>query len=467
MTQASGEGKINLSPFCIRPPQPPPVGWLQRWRNHYALATDLIGFVGRRFDALGDIYYVPNRDGGLYVIRHPDHIREVLVTHADCYAKTHSAFLRLGRVLGEGLLNTDGDVWRRQRRMIQPAFHKERLHAYSHMMVEEAMAMMAAWRDGQTLDMSKEMTRVTLRIVSRSLFSHEVGDDVAAITNAVSVLQDSFSTVDFMPPGWPNRRRQQAGEALRSLDELMYRLIAERRRRPATDTTGAAEPPADLLQRLLEVRDEEGDGAGLTDKEIRDQLVTFFMAGHETTSHALTWTFYLLSQHPQVVARLQAEIARVLGARPPRFEDFDALSYTEQVFKESMRLFPPVYAVARKAITDTRIGGYQVPAGSEIGLWIYMPHRDPRWFDRPDAFEPERFADADSLQRMKHAYLPFGIGARTCIGKSFATLEGVLLLATVAQRFSLALAPGHRFGLKPRVTLIPKYGMKMLAHARR
>ncbi len=406
---------------------------------------------------------MPNRDGGLYVLRHPEHIREVLVTHAECYAKTHSAFVRLGRVLGQGLLNTDGEVWRRQRRMIQPAFHKARLHTYSHMMVEEAQAMMAGWRDGQTIDAGEELTRVTLRIVSRSLFSHEVGDEVAAITNAVTVLQDSFSTVDVMPQWFPNRRRKQAREALRSLDALMYRLIAERRRSYAA---GDREAPADLLQQLLEARDEEGDGAGLTDKEIRDQLVTFFVAGHETTSHALTWTFYLLSQHAAAAQRLYEEVDRVLGGRTPRFEDFDALPYTDQVIKESMRLFPPVYAVARKAVADTRIGDYDVPAGTEIGLWIYMPHRDPRWFERPEAFEPERFADADSIQRMKHAYLPFGIGARTCIGKTFATLEAVLLLATVAQRFSLALAPGQRIGLKPRVTLIPKYGMKMRVRAR-
>lgn len=458
---------MNTPADIHRPPQPPRSHWLQRWRNNYALATNLIDFVERRFDALGDIYWVPGRDGGLYVIRHPDHIRDVLVTHADCYSKAHSAFLRLGRVLGEGLLNTDGEVWRRQRRMIQPAFHKERLQAYSHMMVEETAAMMATWQDGQTIDVGAAMTRLTLRIVSRSLFSHEVGDDIAAITNAVTVLQDSFSTIDFMPAWWPNRQRRLAREALHSLDAVMYRLIAERRQRLAALPGGAGGTPGDLLQRLLEARDDEGDGTGLTDREIRDQLVTFFMAGHETTSQALTWTFYLLSQNPAIVTRLHDELSRVLAGRAPRFEDFDALTYADQVIKESMRMLPPVYAIARKAITDTRIGEYDVPAGSEIGVWIYMPHHDPRWFERPESFEPERFADPASLQRMKHAYLPFGTGARTCIGKTFASIEAVLLLASIAQGFNLTLAPGQRFGLKPRVTLIPKYGMKMVVHARR
>lgn len=446
---------------AVRPPQPAPTGWFGRCRHQYVLATDLVGFVARRFATLGDIYYVPNRDGGLYVTRHPDHLREVLVTRADCYSKQHSAFKRLERILGQGLLNTDGEVWRRQRRMIQPAFQQARLHAYAPMMVEEATAMMGTWHDGQTIDFGTQMARVTLRVVSRALFSHEVGADIDIITHAVSVLQDSFTAISLLPAWWPSRQRRQARAALLALDAVMARLIAERRQHPAQ-----GDGAADLLQRLIDARDEEGDGAGLSDKEIRDQLVTFFMAGHETTSHALTWTFYLLSQHPEVRARLQAELAQVLGGRAPRIEDVEALAYTERVVKESMRLYPPVFALARKAVADTRIGDYDVPAGSEIGLWIYQVQRDARWFDRPEAFDPDRFADAHSLQRMKHAYLPFGVGARTCIGKTFAMTEAVLLLATIAQRFDLALAPGQRVGLKPRVTLMPKYGMRMVARAR-
>ena len=256
-----------------RPPSPPPSGWLGRLRTIHGLATDLVGFVGRRFETLGDIYYVPNADGGLYVIRHPDHIREVLVTHADCYAKTHSAFTRLSRVLGQGLLNTDGDVWRRQRRMIQPAFHKARLVDYSHMMVEETTKMIDRWRNGSAIDLNDELTEVTLRIVSRALFSHDVGNDVAAITAGRHHLAGfHFSTIDVTPAWFPNRKRQKTRDALRSLDALMYALIAERR--AATQANAGAGPP-DLLQRLLDARDEEGDGAGLSDKEIRDQLVTF------------------------------------------------------------------------------------------------------------------------------------------------------------------------------------------------
>ncbi len=448
-----------------RPPSPPqPTGWLARLRANYLFFNDLLGVVSRRFDTLGDIYYSPNA-GDLYVIRHPEHIREVLVTNAQSYAKTHSAFIRLGRVLGQGLLNTDGELWRRHRRMIQPAFHQARLHVYSQMMVEETSLMIARWHDGQPIDLGTELTQLTLRIVSRSLFSYKVGDDVNAITGAVTVLQDSFSQLDWLPRWMPSPRRRQVQRALRSLDEVMYRLIASRRDAMKSAAIGAT-GPADLLQRLLDARDDEGDGAGLSDKEIRDQLVTFFLAGHETTSNALTWTFYLLSQHPEVTTKLHAELAQVLGDRLPRFEDFDSLPYAEQVVKESMRLYPPVFAIARKAIADSQIGGYVVPAGSEVVMWIYKTHHDPRWFANPEAFDPSRFADPDSLQQMKNAYLPFGLGARTCIGKTFATIEAVLILATVTQRFRLSLAPKHKVALKPRVTLTPKFGMKMVAHAR-
>ncbi|MBI2801776.1 MAG: cytochrome P450 [Gammaproteobacteria bacterium] len=451
----------------LRPPSPPsPSGWVARLRTYHAFLHNLIGVVSQRFETLGDIYYVPNADGGLYVIRHPEQIREVLITNAHCYAKTHSAFIRLGRVLGQGLLNTDGEVWRLHRRMIQPTFYKERLHVYSHMMVQEATDMIERWRDGRQIDLGAELTRLTLRIVSRSLFSHEVGDDMDAITGAVTVLQDSFSRPDLLPRWVPSPQRRKARRALRSIDEVMYRLIALRRNGTGSDTVHESGETADLLQRLIDARDEEGDRAGLSDKEIRDQLVTFFIAGHETTSHALTWIFYLLSQHPDITAKLNDEIERVLRGRPPRFEDFDALPYTEQIVKESMRLYPPVFAIARKAIADSHIGGYFVPAGSEVGIWTYMAHHDPRWFPRPEVFDPARFTDPESLQRMKNAYLPFGLGARTCIGKTFATIEAVLLLATVAQRYRLSLVPNHPIALKPRVTLMPKFGMKMIVHTR-
>lgn len=450
-----------------RPPGPPPLrGTIARLRHGYRFLHDTIGIVQERFDTYGDIYFFPGSDGpdgpgGLYVTRHPDHFRDVLVTHGDCFSKGHSAFARLARVLGQGLLTTDGDVWKRHRRMIQPAFHKPRLTGYAPMMVEEAVRTADTWQPGQTVDVGRDLAELTLRVVSRALFSHDVGTEVDAITGAVAELQDSFNRPDLLPRWLPTPRRRRGRQAVQAIDTVMYRLIEARR----AAAVHAPETP-DLLQMLLDVRDEEGDGHGLSDREIRDQLVTFYLAGHETTAQALTWTLYLLSGHPEVEARLHEELDRVLGDRDPGFADFDALTYTERVVQESMRLFPPVYALARKAEREAQIGDYTVPAGSEVGLWIYMAHHDERWFPDPERFDPDRFAEPASAGRPRHAWLPFGGGARTCVGKTFATIEAVLILAAIARRWRLRLAPGHPVALKTRVTLMPKHGMRMTAERR-
>lgn len=453
---------MNGAASVARPPGPPPIrGTIARVRHGYRFLNDTLGLVSERFETYGDLYFVGDGSGGgLYVTRHPDHFRDVLVTHGDSFSKGHSAFARLARVLGQGLLTTDGAVWKRHRRMIQPAFHKARLAGYAPMMVEEATRTASRWRAGQTLDIGRDLSALTLRVVSRSLFSHEVGHDVEVITGAVTELQESFNRPEFLPRWVVTPRRRRGRRALRAIDEVMYRLIAARRASPG----GTAAAP-DLLQMLLGVRDDEGDGAGLTDTEIRDQLVTFYLAGHETTSQALTWTLYALSQHPVVEARLHAELDSVLGDRPATFADFDRLVYAERVVREAMRVYPPVYALARKCERDTSVGGFDVPAGSEIGLWIYLAHHDPRWFPEPGRFDPDRYEDGDA-NRPRHAYLPFGGGARTCIGKTFATIEAVLILATLLQRWRLRLAPGHPVELKTRVTLMPKFGMKMVAERR-
>jgi cytochrome P450 len=330
------------------------------------------------------------------------------------------------------------------------------------MMVEEADRIGARWRDGDTINLDRDLAELTLRVVSRSLFSHEVAGDVAAITGAVASLQESFSQIEILPSWVPLPRRRRARHALQAIDSVMYRLIAARRIATAPE---AASGTPDLLHMLLKVRDDEGDGAGLTDTEVRDQLVTFYLAGHETTSQALTWTMYLLALHPEVEARLYAELAAVLGERAPGFEDVEALQYTERVVRESMRLYPPVYALARKAAVATAIGDYTVPAGSDVALWIYLAHHDPRWFPQPERFNPDRYDDA-ATDAPRHAYLPFGSGARTCVGKTFAMIEAVLILATIARRWRLRVAPDQRIAIKTRVTLMPKFGMRMIVERR-
>jgi cytochrome P450 len=442
------------------PPGPPPRdGALAHARYFAGFLLDPIGFVARRFARYGDVYYAPSGGTGLYVIRHPDHLREVLVTRASSFHKTHSALARLSLVLGDGLLTTDGETWKRQRRMVQPAFSSARLAGYAGVMVEEAARAAETWRGGEVRDVGREMMQVTLRVVSRTLFGHDASArHIEDVGRAMRLFQGSLVRPNLLPAWMPSPQRRKLRHALDALDALTYGVVAARRSSPVRQP--------DLLQMLVDAVDEEGDGGRLTEKELRDQLVTLFLAGHETTSHALTWTLYLLSRNPRAERALHEEIDRVLGDRVPTYDDLAGLTYTEQVIHESMRLYPPVYSIARKAHEDTVIGGYPVPAGSEVILWIYMTHRDPRFFPDPDAFRPERFTPEEEAGRPKLAYVPFGAGPRACIGKVFAMLEARLLLATFARRWRLELVAGQRVAPQPRITLVPRRGVKMRFVAR-
>jgi cytochrome P450 len=305
--------------------------------------------------------------------------------------------------------------------------------------------------------------QLTLRVVSTTLFGQDVTAHVDDVGRAMTTFQNSMITFDRVFPAWmPTPHRRNFRRSLAWLDELTYGVIAERRREGASRATR----PNDLLETLVRARDDEGDGGGLSEREIRDQLVTLFLAGHETTAQALTWTLYLLSQNPREAAVLQGEVDGALDGRVPTYDDLPRLPYTEQVVSEAMRLYPPVPSLARKAHEDTELAGYPVRAGSEVMLWIYMMHRDPRWFPDPTAFRPGRFAEGGDSSRTKGAYLPFGSGARACIGKMFAMIEARLLLATIVQRFRFELVPGHRVVPLSRITLVPKYGMKMVVRGR-
>jgi cytochrome P450 len=452
------------------PPGPPPrKGLLDSLGYYWGFLRDPIGFVGDRFTRYGDIYYAPSKDGGLYVLRHPDHLREVLITQAGKFSKGHSAFRQMARFLGDGLLTSDGDTWKRHRRMIQPAFSRPRLVEYAAVMRDEADRTARRWRDGEALDLGHEMMELTLRIVSRTLFGHDVTRETDEVARAMVTFQDFLGRPDVLPSWMPSPQRRRLNDAVATIDRIMASMIAARRRETASQARGSAGDPAptDLLQTLITAVDEEGDGGGLTAQEVRDHLVTLFLAGHETTSHALTWTFYLLSQNPGADRALAAESAQVLGDRAAGYDDLERLVYTEQALKEAMRLYPPAYSVARKATDDLEIGGYPVQRGSEVVAWIYMAHRDARWFPEPDRFLPERFSPENEAKLPKGAYLPFGAGPRICIGKSFAMLEAKLILATIARRFRLELAPGQRVDVRPRITLTPRYGMRMIVRARR
>ncbi len=446
-----------------RPPGPPPrKGGLRSLGYFLRFATDPFGFVQERFDRYGDIYYAPSDGTGLFVLRHPDHIREVLALRANKFRKEHSAMRRLSQVLGQGLLTADGESWKRHRKMIQPAFHPARLAAYARVMVEQTERAIAHWQDGEVRDISREMVEVTLRVVSHALFGHDVGGQANTVAHAMDTLNTAMGRPDLLPRSLPSPGRMKVRRMVSKLDALVYGLIDERNEAIARDGHVGSD---DLLSSLVMATDQDG-GGGLSRQQVRDELVTLLLAGHETTSHALTWTWMLLSRNPGHRDRLHAQLDQVLSGRAPTFEDLDALPLTERVLKESMRLFPPAFVLARRAVEDTEIGGYAVPAGSEVVIWTRLTHRDPRFFDAPEVFSPDRFTPQAEAALPKMAYLPFGGGPRACIGARFSLVESRLILATIARRFRLELAPGQRVREKPGVTLAPRGGLPMRLHRR-
>jgi len=453
------------APRTEYPPGPPPRrGGLGSLLYFWRFATDSFGFVGERFEQYGDLYYAPSDGTGLYVLRHPDHIREVLALRASHFRKQHTAMRRLSTVLGQGLLTADGDDWKRHRRMIQPAFHRSRLRAYSEVMVEETERVIADWKDGEVRDISREMIDLTLRVVSRALFSHDASAQTDTVAQGMRTLNTTLGRPELLPRWVPTLGRTRTRQAVEGLDVLVYDLVDERR---AAIEQGEQALPDDLLQALCNAVDHEGDGAGLTRTEVRDELVTFLLAGHETTSHALAWTWLLLSRNPAQRQRLHDELDGPLQRRAPDYDDLTALPLTERILKESMRLYPPAFALARRAMEDTQIGEWFVPRGAEVVIWTWWTHHDPRWYPAPEVFRPDRFTPEAEATRPKMSYLPFGGGPRACIGSTFSLMESRLILATIARRFELELLPGQRVGMKPGVTLAPKGGLPMRLRRRR
>lgn len=448
------------------PPGPPPRRGVVRSLSYYAaFARDPVGFVRGRFERYGDAYYAANKDGGLVVLRHPDHLREVLSTKASSFSKEHTAFSQLSRVLGDGLLTSDGDTWTRQRRMIGPAFAPARIAEYGAVMVDEALVTVREWdAESGTRDLNDDMTALTLRVVSRALFGHDVSpDDISTVARAMHTFQRSLSSPDFLPAWVPLPSRRRLARDVTALDQLMHRLIRERMRASNGDGNGHGhrKERRDLLQMLVDAVDTEGGGSKLSVEEVRDQLVTLFLAGHETTAHALSWTFYCLAQNPEVERRLHRELDEVLGDRDASVSDLERLPYTEQVVSEALRMYPPVYGIARRAKEDVVIGEWLVPRGTEVMCWIYLTHHDPRFFPEPNEFRPERFTLEAVAALPKMAYAPFGGGPRACIGRSFAMLEARLLLATLAQRHRLVGVTRGRIEVAPRITLTPKRRIEM------
>jgi len=404
----------------------------------------------------GDISYFRLGPQEAFFLNHPDHIKDVLVTNHQRYHKG-LALQRAKRLLGEGLLTSEGEFHRRQRRLAQPAFHRARIASYAEVMVDYASQTRERWRDGDTLDMSEEMMRLTLGIVGKTLFDADVVSDAREVGEAMTVVMDLFNTITIpffeLLQKLPLPQLRRFDNAKAKLDAIIYRLIEERRR--------SGEDRGDLLSMLLLAQDIEGDGGQMTDAQLRDEVMTIFLAGHETTANALTWTWYLLSQNPEAEAKLHREIDSVLNGRLPTFEDVPQLPYTEMVLAESMRLYPPAWALGRLAMTKCEIGGYVVPPRALVLMSQFVMHRDSRYFIDPLRFDPNRWTVEARESRPQFSYFPFGGGPRRCIGESFAWMEGVLLIAALAQGWQMRLVPNHPVALKPVITLRPKHGMRM------
>ncbi len=401
----------------------------------------------------------------MYLIANPEWIRDIFVTNQANFRK--SRMLERSRILlGDGLLTSEGAFHTRQRRLVQPAFHRERLVGYGASMAECAAHARDQWRSGQTYDIAREMNRLTLAIVAKTLFSADVSSDADEIGAALNEVLGLFDMVLMPFSQWLQklplpfiRRFERARDVL---DRIIYGLIAERRK--SKQDTG------DLLSMLLLAQDDEGASGnvpgGMTDKQVRDEALTLFLAGHETTANALTWTWYLLSQNPAAEAKFHNEIDRVLQGRAPTMADLPNLKYVEMVFSESMRLYPPAWGIGRRAVEPYNVDGYTIPPTAIIMMSPFVVHRDPRWYPEPEKFDPERFLPEAVAARPKFSYFPFGGGARVCIGERFAWMEGVLLLATLAQKWRLRLVPGHPVETRALITLRARHGMQMTVDAR-
>jgi cytochrome P450 len=438
-----------------RPPGPknPPI-----LGNLYAFRSNPLSFLTKAARDYGDLVYFRVMGQHMHLVNHPDYVREILVTNQGNFVKSR-ALQRAKVLLGEGLLTSEGQHHLRQRRLVQPAFHRERLAGYASAMSEGAMHWRERWQAGHPLDISTEMPHLTLSIVAKTLFSADVQSEASEIGAAMTTVLEMFRLL-LMPFSeymeklpLPYVRRFEKARA--RLDATIYGLIQDRRK--------SGQDTGDLLSMLLLAQEEDDR---MTDQQVRDEALTLFLAGHETTANALMWTWYLLSQHPEIERRLHQEIDDVLGDRAPELADVPNLRYAEMIFSEALRLYPPAWAIGRMATGPFEIGGIEIPAKSICILSPYLVQRDPRWFADPEKFDPERWTPEAREARPKFSYFPFGGGARVCIGERFAWMEGVIVLAAIAQKWKLRLSPGQRAEPLPLITLRVKNGLRMIPEPR-
>jgi cytochrome P450 len=433
------------------------------------LKHNLIWYAFRKFrpaDPIGLFQYLAKEYGDavhykigpehIVFLNDPALIRDVLVVQNDNFTKERTV-RRTKMLLGEGMICSEGDQHRAQRQVAQPAFHRQRIRGYAETIVEESLRTRNSWHDGQRLEVAREMMHLTLRIVARTFFRTELGPEVTELATAINRIMRLYNYLVALPAVETLIHLRVPGlsgfsAAKRTVDTIVYRMIAQHRQRAGEGD--------DLLDMMLRSDDS-------SDESLRDQVITIFLAGYETVANALIWTWYLLSQNPAAEEKMFREIESVLEGRPPTLDDVPQLRYTEMVFAESMRLYPPAWAMGRQARADFTLGPYHLPAGTTVLISQFITHRDARHFTTPLQFEPERFAPAGKATFPKFSYFPFGAGYRQCIGESFAWMEGILALATIGQRWRLHLVPGHRVEPQPLITLRPKFGMQMTVETQR
>ncbi len=447
-----------------RLPGPSIPGWTQKitnllpWRSEF----DSLNYMRKAAQQYGRFYAIWLGSKPIYVISDPALVHEVLITRAAEFHKAELVKHAVGRFAGNGLFTNEGDFWRRQRKLAQPAFHHRRIEAYGATMVQQTLELLAGWPSIAKRDIAEEMTALTLGIVNKTLFNVDVRDQSeqigALVTTILSSTNDRINSYD---PIWARifkGKAQREAAAIQELFAIIQGIIAEHRRQ--------GEDTGDLLSMLLAARDEEGNP--MNERQLRDEVSTLFVAGHETTANTLAWSFYLVAQHAAVEEKLLHELAQLthLKGNPPGVGDLAQLPYSEQVVKEAMRLYPPAGGVTRQPIHDIELGGYPIAQGSMITISTYNLHHDPEFFPEPDRFAPERFTPENEAKLPKHAYLPFGGGPRVCIGNSFAMMEARLILLTVLQRYKLLLAPGQTVRAEQVFTLRPKGGLPMTVQKR-
>ena len=439
--------------------------------NMHQLLHDNLGFVVQMAHEYGDVVRYRLGPMPIYQINSPEGVQHILQDNNQNYSKDSLNFGSVKKVFGNGLLSSHGEFWLRQRRLMQPVFHRRRVATFGELMSKASEEHLAHWAqktgDQAPLDIQEAMMALTLDIVLQALFNTRIGDEVEKFGKAVTTLLADM-TFRFLHPYYPpvqvpTLRNRGFLRALKTLEEVIYQLVDERRQLLAQGNT--EQIPDDLLTLLIQARDEE-TGEGMSDRQLRDETLTLYIAGHETTALTLTWACYLLARHVNVAQRLEEEVAQVLAERSPTLADLPQLPFLRSVVDETQRLYPPAWILNRQSIGEDEIGGYRIPAHSFVAFSPYVLHRHPEHWENPAEFDPERFVPERVRQRHRYAYLPFGGGPRQCIGRDFALCEAQLILATVLQRYRLHLLPGFTVQMQPLITLRPLHGLPMMLEPR-